>query len=77
MSGTLKSIKERENVLQSFGIHITDVERTGKAHIKFRVEYLGNKRIFVCPSSGSDCARGIKNFKGDVTKWVKEISNAR
>ena len=74
---TQKTIKERSDVLQNFGITVSAVERTGKAHVKFKVEYLGNKRIFVCPSSSSDCARGIKNFKGDVTKWIKEINSAR
>lgn len=72
----LKRVRERSDIIQNLGIKIEDVEKTGKSHIKFYVEYLGKKRIFVCPSTSSDCARGIKNFKGDLTKWIKEIGNA-
>jgi len=74
---TQRLIRERQSIFQNIGINVEAVERTAGAHIKFRVEYLGKKRIFVCPSTSSDCRRGIKNFKGDVTKWIKEIANEK
>jgi hypothetical protein len=75
MGNNLKNLKEHKSIFIDLGIHIEDIEMAKKTtHIKFKVEYLGNKRIFVAPSSPSD-QRGIKNFKGSITHWVRGIKH--
>jgi hypothetical protein len=67
-------IREHKILFQNLGVKIEDIETKGLSHPKFKVEYLGKTRIFVCPSSPSD-VRGIKNFKSSVNQWIRSIKN--
>ena len=71
---TLKTLRERKKIIVDLGAEIKEIEHTGKTHLKLNVEYLGNKKILICSNSGSD-VRELKNFKGDLTKWIRSIKN--
>lgn len=73
---TQKDIRERKKIILNLGAQIESIEHSGKSHIKINVEYLGNRRVVVCASSASD-QRQLKNFKGDITKWIRELKNAK
>lgn len=68
-----RTIKPYAEHLESVGIQLEDVSTTGGVHFKLLVTFEGNRRFFIVANSSSD-HRAFLNWKSDVRKWVRGLS---
>lgn len=60
--------------LHDLPVEVTEVANTGSCHFKVYLTHRGRRRFFICAGSPSDY-RAIRNFKGEVTRWVRQLEN--
>jgi hypothetical protein len=72
MSGMHKRLRGFFDVLRKLPVEVTEYKPTGSSHYKIRLSCMGQQKLFVAAGSPSDC-RAIKNFKGDVARWVRQV----
>lgn len=70
-----KRIRPFLDTLKNEGCEVLDLNFTGSCHYKIDVTCKGKTRFFVAPLTASD-VRAIKNFRSDVRRWVRSISDA-
>lgn len=69
-----KRIKAYVHLFDDLGCELLSITVTGSVHLKLVVTYQGNRRFFIAPVSPSDSQRGFKNFRSDVKKWIRSIT---
>ena len=68
-----RTIKPYAEHLEPVGIPIEDVSTTAGVQFKLLVTFVGNRRFFIVANSSSD-HRAFLNWKSDVRKWVRGLS---
>ncbi len=72
MSSTIrqtKQLREYKHAAEKLGASVEEVSLNGHYHLKLKVRDC--LRVFVIASTGSE-SRGIKNFKSQVKRWIRE-----
>lgn len=71
-----RRVKSYVRLFDDLGCEILEISITGSVHLKLTVTYRGNRRFFIAPVSPSDSQRGFKNFRADVKKWIKSLTES-
>lgn len=66
-------LRQYWSVIDKLGCELVETKVTGSSHYKITVRFKGKTRFFITGSSPSDL-RSLKNLKGDVTRWMREVS---
>lgn len=65
-------VKHYIQAVENLGAKVVETQTTGKGHYKFVVSAKGRTRFFIGSNSSSD-VRNVKNFAGDVRRWIRTI----
>ena len=60
------------DIFNQLGVVVESVERLNGRHIRIKCHHNDRKTMFFMPTSVSD-HRGVKNFHGEVKRWVKGL----
>lgn len=66
-------VKEYLKAIEQAGAELVGAEETGK-HYKLILSARNKTRFFIIANSPS-CPRGVLNFRSEVRKWIRTISN--
>lgn len=75
MSGMRKRLQGFIHAIEDLPVEVTDIETTSGCHFKIFVTCKEHRRFFICAGSSSD-HRAIKNFRSDVSKWIRQKESA-
>lgn len=64
-----KQLRDYKRVAEKLGASVEEVSLNGHYHITLSVR--GHIRTFITASTSSDL-RGMKNYKSQVKRWVRE-----
>ena len=65
-----KKVKEAIECLNNLPVQVIEWSRTGKGHYKISLKSGSESHFFIISGTGSD-VRELKNFRGEVTKWLR------
>lgn len=67
-----RHIREVVGTAKTLGATVVDLSRTGKNHYKLTLGYDGKSRFFIVSSSPSDC-HTIRNIRGEIVRWLRQV----